>query len=229
MEKNSEYILEEINEDDIIDGVYKIKEGVTIIASCFAEHVEINKLIIPEGVKIIESWAFSDCGIKEVEFPESLESIEQGAFCTNNIANLTLPFGIKEIGNIAFCDNAITNLSIPCINGLYIGREAFTDNYIKEVYLSPMTLLSPLDRVFDIGVEKIFYFKYSNDGTFFTSRQVETNCFDKVCEETPIPILVSRESEEYKIIKEKENEYIEYCERLSKKNTQAPKVKNLSL
>lgn len=106
------------SEYEIIDGVYKLKEGVLVEYLGNKKDKKVEKLTIPKEVKKIDKNVFLDCKyIKKVTFEEgsNLTEIGESAFrnCTS-LTNITLPEGLKTIGYRAFGKStALTSLKLP--------------------------------------------------------------------------------------------------------------------
>lgn len=107
---------------DMIGGV-KV-ENVKVLGnmgntSWIAEHVTVDKFIIPEGVKVLES-SFTRDGltVKEFVFPSSLTTLDGTFYLNGNLNELTIPdtvttitggsFGCSSIKKIKMSENVTT-------------------------------------------------------------------------------------------------------------------------
>lgn len=122
-------VLINVGEEDIINGTFKIPEGVTQIDSgAFANCKSLTDIEIPKSVIRIEYGAFANCeNLTNIEIQEGVTQIGNNVFegCSN-ITNIKIPEGVKVIGEYAFsgCSN-LTNIEIP--EGVsYIGDGAFS-------------------------------------------------------------------------------------------------------
>lgn len=103
---------------EIIDGVYKVKQGVLIEYLGNKNDQSITSLEIPKKVQKIDNSVFSGCKyVKKVTFKEGskLTEIGQEAFnkCTA-LTSITLPTGLKKLGYRPFnkC-TALKKITIP--------------------------------------------------------------------------------------------------------------------
>ena len=105
MAKYYQNILEEVFDDDIIDGTFEIKPGtVGIHAFAFRKCIELKRLTVPEGVEFIKPYAFHGCkNLKEIILPNSLEHLCSDAFYEcYNLSHIQFGSGLKYFGTDCF-------------------------------------------------------------------------------------------------------------------------------
>lgn len=127
------------DEQLIIPEEYNGQPVVAIDENGFAEHTEIEQLVLPESVVRIEEGAFAGCvnltGVTvsapdvraETYYSEggSLEYIGARAFegCSS-LAEFSFEYGLEYVGERAFADTAFTQVSVPgTVN--FVGAQAF--------------------------------------------------------------------------------------------------------
>ena len=147
-------VLVYVEESDIVDGIFKIPDGVTEIGEnafyygsknltnikipdgvtkighrAFYRSKNLTNIEIPEGVTEIGSEAFVDCSsLTNIEIPKGVTEIGENTFYEcKNLTNIKIYDGVTKIGHRAFgrCIG-LTNIEIP--EGVTeIGSEAFVD------------------------------------------------------------------------------------------------------
>ena len=127
------------DEQLVIPEEYNGLPVVAIDENGFAEHTEIEQLVLPESVVRIEEGAFAGCvnltGVTvsapdvraETYYSEggSLEYIGARAFegCSS-LAEFSFEYGLEYVGERAFADTAFTQVSVPgTVN--FVGAQAF--------------------------------------------------------------------------------------------------------
>ena len=96
-------------DEDVVDGVLTIPEGVETIKSinnyCLVNKT-IKKIVLPKTVKTIEEYAFSSevfRSAESIQLNDGLEKIEMFAFfLCMNLKEIIIPNTVKEIGESAF-------------------------------------------------------------------------------------------------------------------------------
>lgn len=102
----------------IIDGVYKVKDGVLVEYLGNKEDEEVTELVIPKEIEKIDNLVFANCAfIVTVTFESGSLLKEIGNYAFEECSNMTsikLPKGLKKIGKMAFnkC-TSLTELTIP--------------------------------------------------------------------------------------------------------------------
>lgn len=109
--------LIKVDESDIINGTFKIPEGVTCIGHrVFWDWSSLTNIEIPEGVTVIAGEAFARCNnLVNIKIPESITEIGYGAFLNcSSLTNIEIPEGVSYIGDGAFSGcSSLTNIEIP--------------------------------------------------------------------------------------------------------------------
>lgn len=110
-------VLINVGEEDIINGTFKIPEGVTCIGHrVFWDWSSLTNIEIPEGVTVIAGEAFARCNnLVNIKIPESITEIGYGAFLNcSSLTNIEIPEGVSYIGDGAFSGcSSLTNIKIP--------------------------------------------------------------------------------------------------------------------
>ena len=126
----------------VIPDEYNGVPVVAIAGDGFAEHTEIEELVLPESVTRIEKGAFANCtsltGVTisageartaQQFYAEggTLEYIGDGAFenCTA-LADFSFEYGLEYVGAKAFAGTALSRVSLPS-TVTYMGGEVFYD------------------------------------------------------------------------------------------------------
>ena len=126
----------------VIPDEYNGVPVVAIAGDGFAEHTEIEELVLPESVTRIEEGAFANCtsltGVTisageartaQQFYAEggTLEYIGDGAFenCTA-LADFSFEYGLEYVGAKAFAGTALSRVSLPS-TVTYMGGEVFYD------------------------------------------------------------------------------------------------------
>ena len=105
MAKYYQNILEEVLDDDIIDGTFEIKPGtVEIHAFAFRKCIKLKYLTVPEGVEFIKPYAFAVCrNLKEIILPNTLKHLCGDAFYEcYNLGHIKFGGGLKYFGTDCF-------------------------------------------------------------------------------------------------------------------------------
>lgn len=122
--------LVKVDDDDIINGIFTIPEGITEIEDwAFDECESLTSIEIPDSVTKIGEGAFSDCeNLTSVTIPKSVTIIGRSAFlrCAS-LTSIIIPENVKKIRGYVF--SGCTNLkSIEIPEGVtQIGYEAFKE------------------------------------------------------------------------------------------------------
>lgn len=121
----------------IIDGLYKVKQGVLIEYLGNKNDVNIKEITIPEIVVKIDNKVFEGCKyIETVKFPVSNQLMDIGDYafkdCTA-LKTIVLPEGLDTMGYRAFGNcTSLTEFTIPAT--VTAGTEIFgTKNSVKKV------------------------------------------------------------------------------------------------
>ena len=136
--------LVHFNQNQIIDGVATIPEGVTTIMSkAFKNCSKLKEIVIPNSVEVIDEEAFYECSqLEKVVLGSGVKAIGNEAFykCAK-LASITGECEIEEIGAQAFC-YCVKMTEFPFNDGLKkIGYNAFAYSSIKTAKL-PSTVES---------------------------------------------------------------------------------------
>ena len=86
--------------------------------SCFRDHSNLKKIVIPEGVTQIGSYAFANCtNLMDISLPQSLKILGGYAFAWDKFVTIELPDSLETMGSECFvsCLN-LTAINIP--NGI---------------------------------------------------------------------------------------------------------------
>lgn len=110
-------VLVEVEEKDIIDGVFVVPKDITSIGTrAFYGLKNLVNVYLPENLEVIDSFAFTNCkNLEEIKFPKSLTTIKSKAF-TNcyKLKEINLPESIKVLENNAFAGcTSIESVAIP--------------------------------------------------------------------------------------------------------------------
>ena len=103
---------------EIIDGVYKVKDGELIEYLGNKSDKTVTSLIIPQSVRRIGNRVFESCKyIKKITFQEGSRLIEIGEYAFTGcsaLTSITLPNGLQKIETLAFqkC-TSLKSLTIP--------------------------------------------------------------------------------------------------------------------
>lgn len=105
-------------EYEIIDGVYKVKEGELVEYLGNKNDASITSLVIPKEIECIADYVFENCKyIKKVTFKDGSRLTEIGDYAFNKcsrLTSITLPTGLKKIGCLAFAKcTSLEKLTIP--------------------------------------------------------------------------------------------------------------------
>ena len=139
--------LIKVDESDIINGTFKIPEGVRLIGDgAFNGCSSLTNIEFQEVVLFIGDGAFAGCSnLTNIEIPKGVLTIGDGAFAgCSSLMNIEIPEGIDHIGGETFTGcSSLTNIKIP--KGVaYIGNRAFSG-------CSSLTNIEIPEGVWDIG------------------------------------------------------------------------------
>ncbi len=114
----AESFLESGNEDYLISGdilvayrgtgdIVEIPDGVRmIVAEAFANHTEIERVIMPDELLIIGEGAFEGCSnLSKVLWGKNVEAIKDRAFAGCDLKKVKLPDGVRKMGLGVFDDS----------------------------------------------------------------------------------------------------------------------------
>ena len=116
------YVLGEVADEK---GVYKVKEGVTVLkATAFAGKTSLKEVELPASLQTIEEKAFADClNLKTVTFAKNcvLKSIGASAFrnCLS-LEKISIPTDVKTLNANTF-NNCISLTTVELNNVVNIG------------------------------------------------------------------------------------------------------------
>ncbi len=113
-----ESFLESGNEDYLVSGdilvayrgtgdIVEIPDGVRmIVAEAFANHTEIERVIMPDELLIIGEGAFEGCSnLSKVLWGKNVEAIKDRAFAGCDLKKVKLPDNVRKMGLGAFDDS----------------------------------------------------------------------------------------------------------------------------
>lgn len=113
----------------------ELPDSVTTIGAEAFAGASLNDLKLPKRLTTIGEMAFRDCNmwVECLEIPAGVTEIVYGAFSgCRGIEKIVIPNTVTAIAYDAFAGTGITELTIPA-SVKDIGRNAFTDNYIKTL------------------------------------------------------------------------------------------------
>ena len=99
--------------DGVVVGNYRGKDKVIVIPSkidgkdvvgiesmAFANHTDIEGVVVPQGVLFINGSAFVNCTkLAYVVLPEGLKKLDDGCFAGTNITDIVLPASLEDTGH----------------------------------------------------------------------------------------------------------------------------------
>lgn len=143
------YLIKEYNYNGLSDIIIPSEnKGLPIVGiekDAFANHTELQSVVLPTELEYIGDGAFEDCtNLKEIAIPDNVTRIKKNAFrgC-ENLKTVSLPLGLLSIEQNAFADcSALTSVEIPfTVTSLGIG--AFRRcKALKEVKISKNTQIN---------------------------------------------------------------------------------------
>lgn len=127
-DNNLDYI-EEYNtgEEEEIEGIYRISEGVSAIgAFAFSGCRKLKRINVPDSVTSIGDYAFSHCiSLTSINIPDSVTSIGNKAFTScSSLTSINIPDSVTSIGYGAFsCCWSLIKITVDCSNMSYLSVE----------------------------------------------------------------------------------------------------------
>jgi len=99
--------------DGVVIGNYRGKDKVVVIPSkidgkdvvgiesmAFANHTDIEGVVIPQGVLFVNDSAFVNCTkLTYVVLPEGLKKLDHACFAGANVTDIVLPASLEDINN----------------------------------------------------------------------------------------------------------------------------------
>lgn len=140
--------LLKVEQDDIVDGIVTVPEGITEIAHhAFANHTNIVRVILPKSIHKIGYCAFQECtSLRELTLPIELTEIERSAFdgCVS-LNDMNLPEGIWKISRATF-ERCYSLIHITLPQGL---REIQSMSFNGCVFLGSIVIPQGVIRLDD--------------------------------------------------------------------------------
>lgn len=137
-----------------------LSKNVTVIPQgCFSMNIFMYEIEIPDTVTEIGEEAFAGARLEALDIPASVTKIGKKAFHLHHLTTLHIPGNVKYIGDSAF-EGTFKESTLKWLTfgeGVeYIGRYAFKEALLEEVYL-PYSLQ-------EMGVDP-FYSNKGKDGS----------------------------------------------------------------
>lgn len=128
-----------------------IPEGITKIGkSCFADILNLEKIVLPESLLIIDSSAFENCkDLKEVVFNKNLEIIKDYAFSYTSLENVVLPENLKYIGETFAYINNLKSVEFLGKDTIIESRAFMGDFKLKNIKLPENLKVIKLNTFFN--------------------------------------------------------------------------------
>ena len=143
-----------------------IGEGVTGIGDYAFSRIYAQTVTLPDTLMQIGSHAFNDSGIISLELPASVNFIGEAAFaCSDRLAAVTMHASDGlQIGADAFVScTALSEVLLPQ-SPLSIGKTAFFNTALKEVWLPETVVYAPLAFDFTTTVYRMIDAQYRRNG-----------------------------------------------------------------
>lgn len=121
-----------ITVDPECNGVFKVKDGTTVLGDYTFMECNVEKIILPNGIKVLPFAFENNClWLESVQLGDDIEEVK--SYFLEDLMNVELPENLKKIGYRAFFQSAISEIKLP-ENLKVIDVEAFLScSNIREI------------------------------------------------------------------------------------------------